>query len=398
MQKLLYLVHRLPYPPNKGDKIRAFHFLRALAEHYQVYLGTFIDDPDDRRYLADLQAYCREVLALELNPKLAKWASLRGLASGEPLTLPYYRDARLQDWVDQILANTDIRQALIISSPMAQYLDRHPRLRMIADLVDVDSEKWRQYADSSSWPMRWLYRREADKLLACEQLIAERAAATLLVSAAEAALLQQRLPAVNPRVGYVPNGVDSEFFDPAASYPSPYAANQTVAVFTGVMDYWPNIDAVVWFAEQVWPLVRRQRPDGRFYIVGAKPARQVLQLAKQDASIVVTGRVDDVRPFLAHARLAVAPLRIARGVQNKVLEAMAMAKPLVATPAAIEGITTRPRMPELCIEDQPQPFAERVLAAFEATSSAIDNRRFVQERFSWAHSARQLLDALAIRD
>lgn len=394
MQKLLYLVHRLPYPPNKGDKIRSYHFLRALAERYQVYLGTFIDDPDDQRYLADLQPLCQEILAVELRPKIAKWSSLRGLLTGEALTLAYYRDARLQAWVEQILKRHEIESALIFSSPMAQYLHDHPETRLIADLVDVDSEKWRQYAENSSWPMNWLYRREAGKLLAYEHAVCQRAAATLLVSQAETALLQQRLPAVNPRIGYVPNGVDSGFFDPALPFASPYPEGEAVAVFTGVMAYRPNIDAVCWFAELVWPLVRRQRPDARFYIVGAKPDRRVLALASADASVVVTGQVEDVRPYVAHARLAVAPLRIARGVQNKVLEAMAMAKPLIATPAAIEGIAAEPRTPELYIEDQPQAFAERVLTRLDSPLSAIGNRQWVVQHFNWTESTDKLLSTL----
>ena len=165
MTKLLYLVHRIPYPPNKGDKIRSFHFLKALAEEYEVYLGTFIDDPDDRQYVETLKRFCSECFCVDLHPKLGKFKSLIGFLNGEALSLPYYRNKTLQDWVDSTIADQDIDRVLIFSSPMAQYIQSHPQLHFVADFVDVDSDKWRQYAENKSWPANWVYRREAKKLL-----------------------------------------------------------------------------------------------------------------------------------------------------------------------------------------------------------------------------------------
>jgi len=397
MQKLLYLVHRIPYPPNKGDKIRSFHFLQALAEHYQIYLGTFIDDPADRQYLRQLAPYCRDICALELNPGTAKLASLRGLLAGEALSLPYYRDRRLQAWVDQTVAGQGITRALIFSSPMAQYLQNHRSLRWVADLVDVDSDKWQQYAAAKTWPMNWLYRREAEKLLAFERQVAANAGATLLVSMQEAQLLQRLAPEAAGKIGYVNNGVDSRYFDAEAVYPSPYPDSRPVIVFTGVMDYWANVDAVCWFAKQVMPMITQQLPDARFYIVGSKPVTAVLQLAANDPAIIVTGRVDDVRPYLALARLAVAPLRIARGVQNKVLEAMAMAKPVVVTSAALEGIGVDSQALRVSVADRADDFAGQVLACLaEPQQRADDNRSFVQNNFSWQQSTRELFEVLEL--
>ena len=390
MNKLLYLVHRIPYPPNKGDKIRSFNFLRALAEKYQIYLGTFIDDPDDQIYVEALQPFCQETCCINLDPRIAKIKSLSGLLSHEALSLPYYRNHALQQWVDRVIQENAIDRVLIFSSPMAQYVQNHAQLHFVADFVDVDSDKWRQYADSKSWPASWIYRREADQLLDYETRIASQAATTVFVSEQEAALFKTLAPRSADRIGFVNNGVDTDFFDPALDYLSPFAKDHLSIVFTGAMDYWANVDAVIWFAQQVMPWIRQQQPNAKFYIVGSKPTRAVQQLAEDDQSIVVTGRVEDVRPFILHASVIVAPLRIARGVQNKVLEAMAMAKPVVVTSAAMEGISGSSDI-GVVVEDDPLRFAERVLECLSKPLQGFEqNRRYVQAAFSWQSSGVQL--------
>jgi len=395
MQKLLYLVHRIPYPPNKGDKIRSFHFLKALAEHYQIFLGTFIDDPDDQQHVQALKSYCQEVCCLTLQPTMAKIKSLTGLFSNQALSVPYYRNRDLQAWVDRTIREQGIERVLIFSSPMAQYLEKHSGLHFVADFVDVDSDKWRQYADNKPWPASWIYRREARKLLDFETRIAGQADATVFVSEQEAALFKTLAPLQADKIGFVNNGVDTEFFDPALAFESPFADEQAAIVFTGAMDYWANVDAVMWFAKQVWPSIKARQPAARFYIVGSKPSKDVLQLAAQDDTAIVTGRVDDVRPYLAHARLVVAPLRIARGIQNKVLEAMAMAKSIVATSAAMEGIVTDADL-HIAVADEPIPFADQVVQSLERPlQPAVSNRDFVQVHYSWQHSAGELRTLLS---
>ncbi|CAG1020189.1 polysaccharide biosynthesis protein PslH [Methylococcales bacterium] len=395
MAKLLYLVHRIPYPPNKGDKIRSFHFLKALAEQYQIYLGTFIDDPDDRQYVEALKPYCKQSFCIDLHPKLGKLKSLAGFLTGEALSLPYYRSSAMQAWVDKIIAEEGVERALIFSSPMAQYLEKYPKLHVIADFVDVDSDKWRQYADSKSWPASWVYQREAKKLLNYETVIARQADATLFVSEQEARLFKQLVPASADKIGFVNNGVDTEFFDPDLDYVSPFPQDLQAIVFTGAMDYWANVDAVVWFAQRVFPLVRQQCPQARFFIVGSKPAKQVQHLAEADTSVIVTGRVEDVRTYIAHADVVVAPLRIARGIQNKVLEAMAMAKPVVVTAAAMEGIAANQSI-RVNVADAPNEFAEQVVRYLRQSIAPVtENRRFVQADFSWEHNGQRLCALLA---
>ena len=193
----------------------------------------------------------------------------------------------------------------------------------------------RQYAETASGPARAIYRREGRTLLALERRAAARADAVLLVSRAEAELFASLAPEAAARTHAVGNGVDLAYFDPSRDFPNPLDDRPAI-VFTGVMNYRPNVEAMVWFVEQVMPRLRARAAAPCLWIVGVNPSPSVLALAGPD--VRVTGRVPDVRPYLRHAQVAVAPLQIGRGIQNKVLEAMAMGLPVVATPQAREGL------------------------------------------------------------
>jgi sugar transferase (PEP-CTERM/EpsH1 system associated) len=390
MDNLLFLAHRIPYPPNKGDKIRSYHFLSHLVAEFTVYLGTFIDDPHDWQYTPMVDALCAETCYQGLQPLPAKIKSLQGLVTGEALSLPYYRNAAMQAWVDATIKTHAIKKVLIFSSVMAMYIRPEHGVEMVVDLVDVDSDKWRQYAEKKHGLARWIYQREARYLLAYERRIAAVAKACLLVSEQEAALFKALAPEVAEKVGFVNNGVDTGYFAPQHSGVSPYQADAQVLVFTGAMDYWANVDAVVWFAEQVFPRLQARYPQAVFYIVGSKPGKAVLELANNPA-IIVTGRVDDVRPYVAYARLAVAPLRIARGIQNKVLEAMAMAKVVVASHAAMEGIPY-PSDAEVAVSEDAGQMLAQLSAYLQApvTAPALVNREFVVTHFSWQQNVHKL--------
>ncbi len=329
MSNILYLVHRLPYPPNKGDKVRSYNLLKHLAASHRVFLGTFIDDPLDEAYVDKLSPFCVDMHIARLSPRAAKLRSLSGLLSNEALTLPYYRNADLQAWVDRTLREHQIDAAVIFSSAMAQYVSGFPQLRTLVDFVDVDSAKWTQYAPNHRWPMSWLYRREGDRLLAFERSVAQQATRSFFVTENETELFCRSAPECTGRVDAMCNGVDAEFFSPDHALASPYALGEIPLVFTGAMDYWPNIDAVTWFSAEILPQLLPRWPGLRFYIVGRSPTPAVQALASEH--VVVTGTVDDVRPYLQHAAIVVAPLRLARGIQNKVLEAMAMGLPVVAS-------------------------------------------------------------------
>jgi sugar transferase (PEP-CTERM/EpsH1 system associated) len=337
VQSLLFLVHRIPYPPTKGDKVRSYNILKYLASRYKVYVGAFVDDPADFEHVAALRELCEACHLVKLNPVLAKVKSLTGLVAGEALTLPYYRNASMQQWVDNLLRTMSIQRVLVFSAAMAQYVMHAKNICRVADLVDVDSDKWRQYAATQRWPYDAIYRRESATLLRYERQIARDFDSTVFVSAREADLFRHLAPELASKVGHINNGVDCEYFSPERSYPNPYNDDERVLVFTGAMDYWPNVDAVVAFAHEVFPGIRAEDTRARFYIVGARPTQEVQKLAALPG-VSVTGAVADIRPYIAHAKLAIAPLRLARGIQNKVLEAMAMAKPVLASPQAAEGI------------------------------------------------------------
>ncbi len=365
MGDLLFLAHRIPFPPDKGDKIRSWHVLRHLAGKHRVHLGCLVDDHHDLVHLPKLERICASVCAVPIRPWWRRVASLGGLLTGAPLTFGYFADHRLATWIDSLARSTRLDAAFAYSSGVAPLIgpDVLSVGRRVVDMVDLDSEKWRHYGAASQGPMAWIWRREAKCLAAAETAIALWADATLLVTEPEAADLRRRPGVPAGRVMSLANGVDLAAFAPARCWPLPdpqLADGAPLIVFTGAMDYRPNVDAVVWFADAVLPALRARHPSLRFAIVGGSPTALVQSLATRPG-IIVTGRVAAVQPWLAHATLAVAPLRIARGMQNKVLEAMAMALPVVCTPEAAKGIEAEVGR-ELLVAADAQMFATTILA------------------------------------
>lgn len=337
MANILYLVHRMPYPPNKGDKVRSYHLLRHLMRDHRVFLGTFIDDPEDVAQVPALQAICPDLHIERLNPRSTKLLSARGLLTGRSLSETYYRHAGMHRWVRQVQSQHKLDATVVFSGVMAQFaMPLLPDVPMLVDFVDVDSSKWGQYAPEHRWPMSWLYRREGARLLAFEREVARRARQSFFVTPNETALFQSLAPEVADRVSAISNGVNAEYFSPQAGSRSPFMDGEVPVVFTGAMDYWPNVDGVCWFVEQMLPLLTQRWPQLRFYIVGRNPTAQVKALA--GPQVMVTGTVPDVRGYLQHAAAVVAPLRVARGIQNKILEAMAMEKPVVTVPSCADAI------------------------------------------------------------
>ena len=387
-ENLLYLVHRIPFPPNKGDKIRSHHLLEHLSKRYRVHLGAFVDDEEDWKHVEKIRTYCRECCLLKLDPRIARLRSLTGLLTGEALSLPYYSSAKLQDWVDGVVREYGIRKAVAFSSAMGQYLERHRDMLRIMDFVDVDSDKWTQYADSGPFPLRLIYRREGRRLAQYERRLAREFDASFFVSPQEARLFRTIAPESSGKIHAYQNGVDSEYFSPERAYPDPYPAGEKAIVFTGAMDYWPNIDAVGWFAREVFPSISGS--GIRFYIVGSNPAEPVRRLADRPG-IVVTGRVEDVRPYLAHAALAVAPLRIARGIQNKVLEALAMGKTVVASPQAMEGI---PEHAACRICESAAQFSATLGVLLASGEAGPGGRQFILDHYNWERNLHALSSVL----
>jgi sugar transferase (PEP-CTERM/EpsH1 system associated) len=399
MASLLFLCQRLPYPPNKGEKIRYYHFLRHLAQSWDVHLGCFIDDPADWDHVNALRGMVTDLRAVGLDPRVAKLFCTRGLLGATPLSVAYFGSRKLRDWVDHVLGTVKPDLALVGSSSMGQYLLDVPAARrpaLVTDFVDVDSEKWRAYAEKARLPMKAVYAREQSTLLRYDRRLGAISDAGLLVTRAEVELFSQLAPELANKLVAVENGVDAEYFDPTHESASPHGEAPTL-VFTGHMDYWPNVDAVTWFADAILPAIQREVPEARFCIVGANPVPEVAALA-QRPGITVTGRVPDVRPYVTHATACVAPLRIARGLQNKVLEAMACARPVVVSPQALEGIDCEPGRDLWRAEDAPA-FAAACVALLRdparARTMGQAARILVLSRYSWASKMARLDETMS---
>ncbi len=351
----------MPFPPTKGEKIRALHTLRHFRRHFDIHLGCCLDDPADLPFAEELRGLCASLHVAQINPSLGRLWSLRGLMTGDALTVAYFRDRGLARWVRRTIASARPKAIFAYSSNITPLmLDIPFSGRRIVDLVDVDSEKFRAYAETAGFPMRWVYRREQRKIAALERQIVAACDLSVLVSEHEAELLRAEVPGLGHKVLCIGNGVDHAYFDPSGDFAAPYPTGRPNFVFTDTMDYKPNIDAAIWFASDILPAIRTHLPDATFHIVGANPGADIRRLARAD-SVVVTGRVPDVRPYIAHATAAVAPMRIARGVQNKVLEAMAMARPTVVTTPGLEGIAAIPGT-EVLLADSTADFAASCIA------------------------------------
>ena len=393
--ELLLIVHRIPFPPNKGDKIRSFHILEHLSKHYRVHLATFIDDPQDCQYISKLDEYCESTCIVTINPLAGKIKSLFGLFKREPLSVSFYSNKKTQNYVQQLISQ-GVEKAVIFSSAMAQFVfDGDQKIHWVADLVDVDSDKWQQYASNRSGIMKLVYQREASLLLSWEKRVCEQAAASLLVSENERALMSSLVPEQENKIYSVPNGVDSIFFSQDESFSRPFASGAPTLVFTGAMDYWANVDAVTWFVQEVLPFVWEDVSDVQFWIVGSNPTAQVKALA-DDQRVFVTGRVPDVRPYLQFSNLCVAPLRIARGIQNKVLEAMAMKKAVVATHPAMNGLVTADLFDPL-VSDDPMQMANTIKALLDGDETQVwgeRGREYIEAQYDWGQNLEKMTDLI----
>jgi sugar transferase (PEP-CTERM/EpsH1 system associated) len=400
--RILYIAHRVPYPPNKGDKIRSYNILRHLAERFDTSLATLIDDANDIQWLPKLESETDRVVYARIDQKGRKLLSARALLEGRSISQRFFHSQTLQDRIDNLLDAQPFDVILCSSSPMAEYLfqSRHfdrdfDGARRVIDLIDVDSHKWHQYAETAGPLKSWVYKQEARHLGNFERRIYEYFDKLVLVSDQE----KQYFPGGDKasKIIGVPNGVDLEYFHPKHSSRDP--DQPPTLVFCGMMDYWPNIEGVMWFVEKVFDKVRTAVPDVRFLVVGGRPTRQVLEL-NSIPGVTVTGFVEDVRDYTGTADVCVVPLRIARGIQNKVLEAMAMQKAIVSTPQALEGILATPQE-DLAVEEDPEQFAARTIQLLRDREMndrlARNARACVEASYVWSKNLSTLDQLLLVR-
>ncbi len=385
MGGILFLAHRVPFPPDRGDRIRAHHLLKALAKLGPVHVGCFSDGEGEQGRAALAAIAASHCIAPRSKP--LPLAGIEAVLAGKPVSLTAFHSQRLTKWVRETIAAQDIDAIVVFSGQMGQYIPEDFAGPVVIDLCDVDSAKFESYAAAGE--RVWLNAREARLLSREEERLGRRADATILISAAEAALYRGRLgdPAcVNVQV--IGNGIDAGFFDPSASAPHPEMVRGEGPhfVFTGQMDYRPNEQAALWVIEELLPLLRARLPKATFHVVGRNPTAR-LMAHHAAPGVRVWGEVPDVRPFLAAADAVLAPLLIARGVQNKVLEAMAMARPVVLTPEAATGIAADDGAQWLVCRADPALMAARIeflLSDGEAAPRiGAGARRFVLGHHDW---------------
>jgi sugar transferase (PEP-CTERM/EpsH1 system associated) len=400
--KILYLAHRIPYPPNKGDKIRSFNEIKYLAKNHSIDLICLADDPNDLQHKEDLQKYCRKVFVYPIS---TTWSKIKGLAEfciGKPITTAYFYRKTVQETFNHWLTNNDYDAVICFSSSMAEYVFKSVQLyligqgrgpekpKLIMDFCDIDSDKWLQYAQKEAFPLKQVYQAENFRLQAYETQVYKTFDASTVASQKEKELFLQVCPAAENMV-VLPNGVDTEYFSPQSTQPAEQLTDESALVFTGAMDYHANVDGVCWFCEHIFPAVRKQYENARFYIVGRNPAPAVEKLGTLPG-VHVIGNVADIRPWYQKAAVFVVPMRLGRGVQNKVLEAMAMGRPIVSTSKANDGIGALDGE-HLIIADSADNFARAVTGLLQDHNRqkilGVNARNFVLAENTWEeHMAR----------
>jgi len=325
--RILFLAHRTPLPPNKGEKLRALWELRTLARRHEIDLFCFCDDAEDEKHLAQLGNLCHEFYVERLSWFWSRAQATSALVRGVPFTTAFFYSRRMWHKIQAAIQAKAYDRVFVFSSAMAQYVETSG-LPTIVDFVDVDSDKWQQYAAQRPWPWAWLARGEASRLAAYERRLLQQSEAVLVCTEAEARVLKPDVPA---NVCVLPNYIDVTYYDPATiRLLDEVRSWQPYVLFSGSMDYFPNVDAALYFYHEIFPLVRRDHREIKFVIAGRSPHASIRKLAA-DPAVRITGSVFDIRPYLCGASAAVAPMRIARGIQNKILESLAAGVPVVAS-------------------------------------------------------------------
>ena len=387
MANILFLAHRIPFPPNKGDKVRSYHLLIHLLKRHRIFLATFVDDDQDEKYIEGVKDICVDSIVVRFNPTIAKFRGLKAFFTAKAMSICYYKNEKMKKWINDLVKTKKIDAIVVFSSSMGQYAIPQST-SFILDFVDVDSAKWKEYARKHGPFASWMYHWESRQLLAYEKNLAQRAVQSFFVTEKETELFRNLAPECESSITTISNGVDSEYFSPIPTRMTPFG-NKFLRpiVFTGAMDYLPNADAVIWFATEIFPILSGKYSDIYFYIVGRNPTEPVRSLVSD--RIIVTGTVLDVRPFLQYAAVVVAPLRIARGIQNKILEALAMGCPVVASTICMQAFGEKFR--EIVgSADTVSEFVNCIESVLffpeEATRRANIGRQAVVDSYSWQNN------------
>ncbi|QSP93518.1 TIGR03087 family PEP-CTERM/XrtA system glycosyltransferase [Marinobacter salinisoli] len=403
--KIIILSHRVPFPPNKGEKIRTFHQIQYLASrgHNVVVLSPY-ECAEELEHAAALEK--KLPIEVQMFPLESKWFRLaRGFTTNQALTASCFYSRKLQEAFDELIGSGSFDAVLCTGSAMAPYVFRNPELqqsgpqsrpRLLMDFMDLDSDKWKQYQASSAPPMSVIYGREAKLVSEIEKQSYEVFDECFFVSANEIDLFSAQLPE-SSRLRVLGNGIDTDLFFPRRRADRP---NKPVFLFTGVMNYKPNEDAVQWFVDSIWDDIKAEWPDAQFVVAGMDPSPKIKELGKKPG-IVVTGFVEDIVPYYQQADVFVSPFRFARGVQNKILQALACGLPVITTQLGLEGINAKPGE-EVLVANTDEEFSEaiRLLLQDEELSKRFSERspKYIERNHSWERILADLAAALETRD
>lgn len=399
---ILFLAHRIPYPPDKGDKIRSYNLIRHLAKKNDLFLGTILEEQNDENHLLELGKYCKKVYAAQYT---GKSKLLYSIFSGQSFSVSNFYDKDLQKFVDETLENHNIQVLICFCSSMAEYVFKTPLfkknklkgIKLIMDYVDLDSDKWRQYSEFSKGFLKYLYNMERKRLFKFEIIINQIFHHSIFISQREVATFKKHYPDVK-NIKIIPNGVDYEYFSPDVNslpHPTKKYIKGPMLLFTGVMDYFANINGVTWFCHEIFPIIKNEIPDAQFYIVGNKPTDAVWALSEIEG-VNVTGYVEDIRIYYRMADVCVTPLRIARGLQNKVLEAMSTGNAVVATSSAKNGIVCTENK-DIIVADDEKKFAAEVISLIKnkekRAKMSLCAMKNVHKNYSWDENLK-ILDSI----
>jgi sugar transferase (PEP-CTERM/EpsH1 system associated) len=376
--RILCLTSRLPYPPNRGDRLRAFNFIKSLSREHELSLVSFIANDSEREHLPALRVYCQEVRVLTMSQRRSALSVLCNLWRREPLQALYYRSGAMRRLVEQMCSAKQFDAAYVHLFRMAPYVADRPEFYRIVDLTDVISQEIIRSLPYRGLISRLIYKLELSRIRRYERHVAQTFEETWLISKADRQVLARDCPAANIRV--VPNGVDAKRF-----YPLEQPCEPDSLIFVGHLNVFHNVDAAIILARKVLPLVRQQIPNCSLKIVGAEPNAQVRALEDEPA-ISVTGFVPDLNDYLNRAAVFVAPLRFVAGVQNKVLEAMAAARPVVTTSLVNAGLGACAGR-DLLIADDVEATANQVVSLLRdeglRTKIGQAGLQFVRQKYNW---------------
>ena len=381
---ILYLSLRLPYPPHRGDRIRAFNFLKHLSQKHTVSLIAFHDEGDASEAVDALRNYCKEITLLPLNKQQSRFQCCLYAWSSVPLQVRYWYASAMRQAVRRFLDEKPCDLIHVHFFRMAQYVTEFsevPKLLDLCDALSLNLLRRAQLDRGITWPLLKL---EANRVKRYEVEIMRHFQAGTLVSELDRTVLMERNPALPLHV--LPMGVDLDYFKPGE------AEKRSDILFTGTMNYFPNVDAVLFFYHEVLPRVKQAIPNARFVVAGSNPAAKLQRMANRP-DFHLTGAVPDMRPYFSQASVFVSPMRAGSGMQTKNLEAMAMQLPVVTTPVGMEGLDAVPDR-DLILAETPQEYAAHVIRLLrdeqERSRLGLNGRKLMEQQYSWEKIGQRL--------